>query len=228
MPCTHRPKTAVAHLSTSVRWMMLLLLMMPALTTRAAPAVPTVGIIVDTTADELDGSPGNGQCSLREAITNANNDNGDQSDCPAGSGADKIKLPSGTYTLTGAPGDDSNLHGDLDIKGPLTIDGAGASTTIIQAGTNTSNGVDRVLDVFPSAITAELNRVTVRYGKAPDGVDGASDYDCNGDNGGGIYNSQGTLILNDCIVIYNRTGDGGDGCTSGSMAYGVGGDGGGI
>jgi CSLREA domain-containing protein len=33
------------------------------------------GIVVETTADELDGSPGNGLGSLREAIANANDNN---------------------------------------------------------------------------------------------------------------------------------------------------------
>jgi hypothetical protein len=45
MPCTQLPKKAVAHLSTVARWLMLLLLLMPALTTRAAPAVPTTNMI---------------------------------------------------------------------------------------------------------------------------------------------------------------------------------------
>lgn len=75
----------------------LLLTVLPALTARSAPVVPAATIVVETEADELDGSPGNGDCSLREAITNANNDNGAQADCAAGSGADTITLPPGYY-----------------------------------------------------------------------------------------------------------------------------------
>src|SRR5215475_4794570 len=44
-----------------------------------------------------------GQCSLIEAIVNANNDAATFPDCPAGSGADTISLPAGsTITLTTA------------------------------------------------------------------------------------------------------------------------------
>jgi CSLREA domain-containing protein len=213
--------------------LLILLLVLPALTVRSAPAgaaamAPAATIVVDTEADELDGSPGNGDCSLREAITNANNDNGDQADCPAGSGADIITLPADYYTLTGAAGEDDNVSGDLDIKSNLTINGAGSLTTIIQAGADENNGVDRVLHIAGLGITVEINDVTIRYGKTADGVDGASDNACKGSNGGGIYLQSSFLILNDCTVSYNRTGDGGDGCTVGYYLDGAGGYGGGI
>ena len=220
---TQRLKAVVASRSTAARWLMLLLLMMPALSGRAAPAVPISAIAVNTTADELDGFPGNGHCSLREAIINANNDDGGQADCPAGSGADSITLPDGTYTLTGAAGEDFNASGDLDIRDDLTINGASAQSTIIQAGTDTTNGVDRVLHIADPHKTVEINDVTIRYGKTPDGASGASASD--GERGGGIFNYFSTLTLNDCSVIYNRTGDGGDG-TAGPR--GEGGWGGGI
>jgi CSLREA domain-containing protein len=72
----------------------LLLLLGPVLPARAQSSDAT--ITVNTTADEA--TPANhGKCSLREAITNANND--DQSgstDCSAGSGEDTINFSSGT------------------------------------------------------------------------------------------------------------------------------------
>jgi len=206
---------------------MVLMLVMPPLVAWSAPAAPAAGITVTTTDDELDYYPGNGSCSLREAITNANNDSASHADCPAGSGADTITLPAGTYTLTGAAGENSNVSGDLDLKGTLTINGAGSATTIIQAGTDATNGVDRVLELRFNAIV-EINGVTIRYGRTPDGVDGASNYSCSGDDGGGIYSNLATLTLNDCAVLYNRTGDGGDGCTSTNPLDGSGGSGGGI
>jgi len=89
-----------------------------------------------------------GQCTLREAILNANADNG-VTDCPdAGDGDDTIVVPAGTYTLSipGA-GEDDNLTGDLDITGSTIIQGAGADATIIQAGTTPLNGIDRVFEV---------------------------------------------------------------------------------
>jgi len=71
----------------------------------ATPPVFAANINVTTLADELDPPPGNGQCSLREAIVNANDNAQTQIDCPAGeSGAsgvtDVITLPAGNYVLT--------------------------------------------------------------------------------------------------------------------------------
>ena len=72
-------------------------------------------LTVNTEADELNS---NGNCSLREAITNANLDATVYSDCQptGGYGADVIVLPTGTYTLTiSGAGEDANATGDLDI-----------------------------------------------------------------------------------------------------------------
>jgi len=56
-------------------------------------------ITVNSTADNLTASDGN--CTLREAIRNANSNSDTTSgDCTAGSGADIITLPANTYTLT--------------------------------------------------------------------------------------------------------------------------------
>jgi CSLREA domain-containing protein len=124
-------------------------------------------IAVSTTADTV---ANDGQCSLREAITAADSMRpsgaGATGECPAGtdSPADTIVLGPGRYVLTGAPGEDANASGDLDILSPLTIQGASAATTIIDA-----NHVDRVIDVInPVAVT--LMDVTLTGGHAPDGA----------------------------------------------------------
>jgi CSLREA domain-containing protein len=116
---------------------------------------------VSKTADTNDGTC-NSDCSLREAITAAN----------ASAGADSITIPAGTYTLTianlGGNNEDNNAQGDLDINDALTLNGAGAATTIIQAGTTTSNGIDKVLAFNPicaSAVNASVNNLTVRFGR---------------------------------------------------------------
>src|SRR6476659_5279322 len=75
-------------------------------------------IPVTTTADESGATPT--ACSLREAITAANTDSA-VGGCPAGSGADIISLPAGTYTLTLVGSDDTNAAGDLDISSDVTI-----------------------------------------------------------------------------------------------------------
>lgn len=159
-------------------------------------------INVNSTADNL--TAGDGNCTLREAIRNANSNSDTTSgDCTAGSGADTIILPAGTYTLS-IPGanEDAAATGDLDITGTLTITGDGAATTVIEACTvdqkiaacpGGSGIVDRVLDIqFGANVT--ITGVMIRHGN---------------DSGGGIRN-QGTLDLTDSVVTDNTTaGQGG-------------------
>ncbi|MDO8616726.1 MAG: right-handed parallel beta-helix repeat-containing protein [Dehalococcoidia bacterium] len=132
-----------------------------------------------------DPAPGacDANCSLREAIIAAN----------AAAGADTITLPAGPYNLTMAGvGDDAAATGDLDITDNLTINGAGAATTIIQACDSSGGpctGVDRVFHVVSG--TVSISGVTIRNGNTA-GFAG----------GGGILNS-GTLTLTNSTVSGN-------------------------
>src|SRR5262245_47576702 len=87
-------------------------------------------ISVDSTADDYDQGP-NGNCTLREAVVAANGDIAVDT-CAAGSGADTIVVPAGTYALsiTGA-GEDGATRGDLDVTAPATIRGTGQGQTVI-------------------------------------------------------------------------------------------------
>ena len=77
-------------------------------------------ITVNSTADNL--TAGNGFCTLREAIMNANSDTDTTGgDCVAGSGPDTISVPAGTYTLS--------LGSALMINQNLTISGASVGST---------------------------------------------------------------------------------------------------
>ena len=147
------------------------------------PAAPVNTIAVDTPADEM---ITNGNCALREAIIAANGDSA-VDNCPAGTGADTIILPAGTYSLTvGTPNEDLANGGDLDILGSLTIVGAGADATIIDG-----NGLDRVLDVNPAltpGVGVTIAGVTIRNGLE--------------DTGGGIENG-GVLTVTHSIVSGN-------------------------
>ncbi|MCL4262812.1 MAG: CSLREA domain-containing protein [Anaerolineae bacterium] len=155
-------------------------------------AAPLAVFTVNSTADATDAvpgdgvcetAPGNGICTLRAAVRESN----------ALAGADEIILPGGTYLLT-IPGANENnaATGDLDIAGLLTISGAGAATTIIDA-----NGLDRVLDIqFQGSLS--LHGVTVRGGFV------------NGGSGGGInmlFN--GNLTITDSIITENSSNAGG-------------------
>ncbi|HEX5037239.1 MAG TPA: DUF4215 domain-containing protein [bacterium] len=151
-----------------------------------------------------------GTCSLREAISAANN-NAAHADCPASGafGDDIITLPAGTYTTAGpASCEDGNANGDYDIliasPQTLTINGAGAASTIIDGG-----DFDRVFDLINATAspTVTINGVTIRNGTARFTTAGCPA----GADGGGIrVNAQSTLNLNDSIVTSNE-GQGGGG-----------------
>jgi CSLREA domain-containing protein len=101
-----------------------------------------VTITVTTFEDELNRD---GDCSLREAILAANMDSAIDA-CPAGSGADTIELPSGTYVLTRLGRDeDLGMTGDLDLRSDLIIRGMGDSPSIIDA----ARLGDRVFEIRP-------------------------------------------------------------------------------
>jgi CSLREA domain-containing protein len=121
-----------------------------ALPTSAAGAT----FVVNSTVDGLDAAPGDGvcamadgACSLRAALQEAN----------VLTGSHVITLPAGVYTLT-IPGPLGG--GSLEIvSGPITINGAGAATTIIEA-----NQIDHIIDhIFNIAFGAlTLNDVTAQ------------------------------------------------------------------
>lgn len=207
------------------------------------PDAQAATFTVNSTADVVDASPGDGicdtrraappapttpECTLRAAIQEAN----------ASAGADTITLPAGTYTLTIAgAGDDAAATGDLDIRGDLTLKGAGATTTIISGVAG-----DRVFHVDPSGGTSNvsINGVTIQNGSPvplsfvsaegggiligttatagdpliPSGTLTLSDCVVQGNFstslGGGIANKAGTLILIRSKVS-NNTGSGGGG-----------------
>jgi CSLREA domain-containing protein len=141
-------------------------------------------ITVNTTTDELNSD---GDCSLREAITAANANTATDA-CAAGSGTDTITLPAGTYTLSVAGiGEDANATGDLDLTSNITINGAGATTTVIDA-----NDIDRVMHIVTG--TVDISGVTIRNGNMVSATD----------NGGGIRNT-GTVTLTESIVSDNTS-----------------------
>lgn len=159
-------------------------------------------ITVTTTTDEFDSGPA---CSLREAVQTANSDTDFGGCLRSGSPPYTIDLPAGTYTLTGANGDDTNASGDLDLSADLALVGAGAAKTVIQAGLSPGTGVDRIFHVV-AAVAVQISGVTVRHGLTePDG------------SGGGIANSGGgSLTLINSGVTNNRAAGEGGGLWNGA------------
>jgi len=173
------------------RWQVLGLLPVLMLLAAGKPA-PAATFAVNSTADAVDTTPGNGvcadasgSCTLRAAIMEAN----------AAAGADTITLSAGTYTLTiPGLGENAAATGDLDITGSLTINGTGSASTLIDGG-----GIDRLFDCRIGS-TVQLNAITIRNGNPGAGP---------GDGGGGISNFAGTLTLNSSTVSSNTAGIGG-------------------
>jgi len=152
-----------------------------------SPSVASGTVIsVNTTDDEINRD---GDCSLREAVIAANDDDAVDA-CPTGNGADTILLPSGTYSLTRiGSGENASQTGDLDITSDLTIRGAGPTLTEIDG-----NGSDRVLSVLSGTTT--LARLSIAHGDA--GIA----------NGGGVRVA-GALVLQNCRVHENLAEFGG-------------------
>ena len=151
------------------------------------------------TPDQVDGdgacSDAIHQCSFRAAIDEAN----------ALPGDDTIILPAGTFTQTAAASnEDNNLDGDWDIRSNITITGAGAGMTFLQANALPNTATERVLHSVLATNIVTITGVTIRNGVRSGFVTNDNS------RGGGIYNN-GTLTLNNSIVTSNRTNGGGAG-----------------
>ena len=142
-----------------------------------------------------DGAPANnGQCTLREALINANNNNQSGStDCVAGGGPDTI-----TFGVTGT----INLTSALpNITDSLNIAGSGANQLIVRRDT----GGDYRIFTIGSGNMVGIAGLTITGGSLP-----ASE-------GGGILNA-GSLTLTDCAVTDNYANGGGGIMNNGSLA----------
>jgi CSLREA domain-containing protein len=191
------------------------------------PAAGAATIAVNTEADAVGAD---GHCSLREAITSANTDKAPftgAGECAAGSGTDTVLVPAGHFALSlGTAEEDNNAGGDLDLRSNMTISGAGAGATTIDA-----KGIDRVFQVLSGRIVT-IQGVTITGGMTPGGrpgfeqtgENGTGTADGNdafagsggaGESGGGIFNA-GALTIIDSTITHNTTGAGG----KGGNAYG--------
>lgn len=169
-------------LRLSAAWLIALSALGPA--TPQAPAVEAASLIVNTTADP--NPPGDGLCSLREAINNANSDlDLTSGDCAAGSGADTIAFSvTGIISLTQVPA--TPTHALPTITTDVTLIGPSAANLTIRVHANSVG----VFAVGPSG-TFTLRGLTV--------ADGLSTI-----SGGGIFNDGGIVTVADSIFSNNR------------------------
>src|SRR5262249_5989699 len=160
-----------------------------------------VNTLLDTIAVDLrTGKDASGHISLRSAIMAAN----------AKGGSNTIKLRGGTFPLTIAgANEDASAAGDLDITGNVTIKGAGAGKSIIDA-----RSLDRVFQILRGRVN--ISGVTIEDGLA--------------DVGGGLLNGGGQVSLSSVVVVANiaqgTTGANGSLGISGGQRGGPGGNGG--
>ncbi len=181
---------------------MLLPLLVALLAATASAASAAMFTVNDPNDFPLSGTAGSacsstdgGSCTLRAAVQAADKTGG----------TNTITLPTGDYKLTipsATPGQPSN--GDLDITtgDNLTISGAGAASTIIDA-----NELDRAFAV-QSGTSLSISGVTIRGGEQTATGPG-SNSTAPGD-GGAIY-TDGTLSVQDSVLSGNSAVDGGGG-----------------
>ncbi len=184
--------------------------------TVSAAAQPAATFTVNNTSDQPDAHPGdgvcetgsgNGVCTLRAAIMEAN----------ALPGVDTIAIPAGTYYLTiSGAFENASATGDLDITDGMTIMGDQDGGTVIDAA---SLG-DRILQILPGVFSVVIQDITLQNGSAADnggaiassGILSLQDvyiYNNHADGAGGGINSSGQLSLYTCVIERNSAGEGG-------------------
>ena len=151
----------------------------------ATQRVHAAGIIVNTNADN---TTTDGLCTLREAITNANNNVATYPDCIAGSGDDTITF-AGNYTITLS----SSLPDITDATHSLTITGNGDTNTILQSASSADTATYRIVKINGATTTATLEYMTLRYGVET--------------SGGAINVASASLTLNYVTVSDNEVKD---------------------
>ncbi len=160
----------------------------------------SVSFVVDTAADGVDTTPGDGicatsggSCTLRAAVMEANARGGGSESLDhlviIADGIDPVLSSAGV-------GEDASATGDLDVLKPLTVDGAGATVD--------GAGLDRVFDVRSTSLS--IRDLTITGGVA-NGVGADS-------NGGGIRGDLGSTITLDRAAVVGSSAKFGGGVNS--------------
>ncbi|MEJ7701591.1 MAG: hypothetical protein WKF71_18395 [Pyrinomonadaceae bacterium] len=145
----------------------------------AAQSASAATITVNSAADTF--TNGDGQCTLRKALANANENYRVFTDCVVGSsGADTIIFTAALANRT------ITLGTELGIKDHLTINAQSAPGLSVSGNNRT-----RVFRIFPSTVVMNGFRIT-----------GGNEVGTIGIGGGGIFNN-GNLTLNNMVIEGN-------------------------
>lgn len=183
--------------------------MLAALVPGPVAAVVATGktFTVNSTADQVDASIGNGvcrtsvgTCTLRAAIQEANKT----------AAKDTIKVPAGVFKLTRSGHDATAARGDLDITNALSIVGAGATKTIVDANGAVTH--DRAFDTVTAAGAVSISGLAIRNGKASDVPESGGAIRVTGAGGVPVLTLAGVLI-----TASSGAGGGGVDVTGGTL-----------
>ncbi len=142
----------------------------------------------------------NGQCSLIEAIVNANDDAATHADCAAGAGADTISLPNDAVLLFSVVDNSTDGNNGLpSITGALTILGNNAALV-----RNTGGAIPE-FRFFHVAQGAELTLIELNLRQGAVDPTGTNQLIL----GGGAILNRGTVAIEDSNISFNRAGYGG-------------------
>jgi CSLREA domain-containing protein len=143
-------------------------------------------IVVNSTADENDSTPANGNCTLREAVLSANGNLAVDA-CTAGEAAptvDVIEIPAGVFVLTLAETGNA-AGGSLDLTEDVDLIGRGSGYTVIDC--DGGQALQAAFEV-PSGSTVEVSDLWVRGGHS---------------SFNGISN-EGNMTLSKCRIAHNH------------------------
>ena len=174
---------------------------------RVDTGLAAITVTVDTTADTIDANLAdglcadvNGNCSLRAAIMQANM-------VDAGS---VITVPEGIYILSIPRNTEANdfstslaSEGDLDLLREMTIKGAGANKTIINA-----NQQDSVFEISWPGELVTIQALTATNGNRPE----------NGSAGGAIHLTNAGILYLDGVILKNSIAGYGGGINADAAA----------
>ena len=217
-PATPQPGTRSRASTLAVTTVLALVAGLLALTAPPAAAQTTYTVTANritgnpATDDVVDGTC-DADCSLRDAVVEAN----------ASGGADEIVFAAaGTVALGngGAGALDTAQTSDLDVTDDLTVTGHPDGTTIDASAMNPS-AQNRIFDIDDAPTTLDSLTLTggrstqeggaVRAGSAILTILDSTITANEAMNGGGVHTSQGTLTLTDTVVDANRVAFSGGG-----------------